>query len=453
MTVVIDGTGSPVQLDQVDADWLLALAEDAEVQIRAAERGRLRLAAQWCVLHEVTDQTADAPAAWWGQAGGAYKGYEDRVGSAGTPMIAEFAVEPFAAALQISPTACLELLSDVLDLQHRLPRCWARVEALEIPAWRARRIAQATRPLTPQAAAWVDDQVAPIAGACGVTRLDRLVAQAAAEFDPVSAAEAESDAHRDHDVRLTQGTATAVGDHASAATSVVDITGDTPTLTRFHDLVTQLAAELLDPDRDGYRAEDLGRRKVTALGILCDRAQAGRGLHQEGSAPAGSGAGRQTRLYLHFTLADLHHPLIKTGTVERLGPLTTHALSEWIDTSRCTILPVLDMRATDAVDRHDPPEWMAELVRLRDHTCVFPWCAKDSRGCDLDHIIEYLEMSRGGPPGQTHPGNLAPLCRRHHRLKTSRRWRYQRNPNGTYTWTSPHRRRYTVTPDGTVTAN
>jgi hypothetical protein len=52
---------------------------------------------------------------------------------------------------------------------------------------------------------------------------------------------------------------------------------------------------------------------------------------------------------------------------------------------------------------------MRELVILRDQHCVFPWCHTDTRACDLDHIIEYLPITRGGPPGQTHPDNLAAL--------------------------------------------
>ena len=63
---------------------------------------------------------------------------------------------------------------------------------------------------------------------------------------------------------------------------------------------------------------------------------------------------------------------------------------------------------------------MRELVILRDGHCVFPWCPTDARGCDQDHIDPYVPIDDGGPPGQTHPENLAPLCRRHHRCKTSR---------------------------------
>ncbi|WP_346387431.1 HNH endonuclease signature motif containing protein [Nocardioides sp.] len=75
----------------------------------------------------------------------------------------------------------------------------------------------------------------------------------------------------------------------------------------------------------------------------------------------------------------------------------------------------------------------------------------DSRSCDLDHIRAYNPGTEDdpGPPGQTTPENLAPLCRRHHRCKTAGRWRCRRSPDATYTWTSPHGRLYQVTSTGT----
>ena len=105
---------------------------------------------------------------------------------------------------------------------------------------------------------------------------------------------------------------------------------------------------------------------------------------------------------------------------------------------------MLDRRRTDAVDQYEPPEWMRELVILRDRTCVHPNCTKDARDCDLDHIEAFVEMDDGGPPGQTRPDNLAPLCRRHHRAKTHYGWSYQRNADGSYTWTDPFGRTYVV---------
>ena len=111
------------------------------------------------------------------------------------------------------------------------------------------------------------------------------------------------------------------------------------------------------------------------------------------------------------------------------------------------VTPVADLARDDAVDRHDPPAWMAEHVRLRDRRCVFPFCRTHSRDCDLDHVIPYDDT---GPPGQTHPANLAPLCRRHHRAKTAKLWRYRRADDGSYAWTSPHGDRYLVKDGGTL---
>ena len=44
----------------------------------------------------------------------------------------------------------------------------------------------------------------------------------------------------------------------------------------------------------------------------------------------------------------------------------------------------------------------------------------------------------------TYGGNLACLCRRHHRLKTFTAWTYQRLHDGTYEWTNPHGHTYRV---------
>jgi hypothetical protein len=93
---------------------------------------------------------------------------------------------------------------------------------------------------------------------------------------------------------------------------------------------------------------------------------------------------------------------------------------------------------------------MRELVTLRDRHCVFPWCRVDARACDLDHIEPYVDLDDAGPPGQTAPSKLACLCRRHHNAKTSRRWSYIRNKDGTYTWHGPHHQTYVVTPEGTT---
>jgi hypothetical protein len=44
----------------------------------------------------------------------------------------------------------------------------------------------------------------------------------------------------------------------------------------------------------------------------------------------------------------------------------------------------------------------------------------------------------GPPPGQTTNANIAPLCRRHHRIKTRTAWCYTILEPGTFLWRSPH---------------
>ena len=77
-----------------------------------------------------------------------------------------------------------------------------------------------------------------------------------------------------------------------------------------------------------------------------------------------------------------------------------------------TVKPVLDLAEHLHVDQYQVPDRLADQAAERDLTCVFPWCTRPAEACDPDHVIPYSE---GGP---TASDNLAPLCRRHHRLKT-----------------------------------
>ena len=122
----------------------------------------------------------------------------------------------------------------------------------------------------------------------------------------------------------------------------------------------------------------------------------------------------------------------------RHHPLLTDWLTRFAEVgAKITLRPVLDLASDGRWTSTTHPTAMRETVVLRDAHCVFPGCRRDSRACDLDHITEYLPLEDGGPPGQTHPGNLAPLCRTHHRVKTHSPWRYKRLDHGTYTWTAP----------------
>src|SRR6476661_4883817 len=155
-----DATGAPVEIEDLDADGLLGLLEQRKLDTRASERGKLRVAAQWCAVHPAT---ADTGVATWGGASlPGVLGVDESLGGAGTPAVSAFAPEPVAASLGISTTAGMRLIADALDLQHRLPRIWHLVETLQVEPWQARQVAQATHPLSKQAAGFVDERLAPI---------------------------------------------------------------------------------------------------------------------------------------------------------------------------------------------------------------------------------------------------------------------------------------------------
>jgi 5-methylcytosine-specific restriction endonuclease McrA len=98
-----------------------------------------------------------------------------------------------------------------------------------------------------------------------------------------------------------------------------------------------------------------------------------------------------------------------------------------------TVKPVLDLAEHLHVDQYQVPDRLADQAAERDLRCVFPWCTRPAEKCDTDHVIPYSE---GGP---TASDNLAPLCRRHHRLKTHHGgWGYTVLEPGAYLWSSPH---------------
>jgi hypothetical protein len=434
-------------LDELDAAGVLREAAEAEAAERRAGVRKLELALQWCVLHPATVVTG---AAVWADAGlPGLSEWDEHLGGDGTPLVAGFAPEPFAAALGLSTIAGMRLLADALDLAHRLPTGWRRVRALEVAPWRGRRLAQASHGLSREAAAYVDSRLADRIDSCGVVLIDRTVTEAAAIYDPDEHAVAEEDAKASWDVTLHHPHG--AGAAGFAGTSYLEAAGDTLDLQKLYDLVCDHAdslARLGDPD-------PLGARKAKALGMSAD---AHLDPHPTGE-PARAPSLTKSRLYLHLDATDLLDPLVPheetvtgggTGVVERLGPATIARIKQWLDETRATIVPVLDVASDDAVDDHDPPGRMRESVILRDRHCVFPWCTRDARACDLDHISPYVPPDHGGPPGQTRASNLAPLCRRHHNAKTTGRWRYRRHSDGTYTWHGPHHSDYLVTPLGTT---
>jgi Domain of unknown function (DUF222) len=94
----------------------------------------------------------------------------------------------------------------------------------------------------------------------------------------------------------------------------------------------------------------------------------------------------------------------------------------------------------NAVPGYRIPDWMRDLIEVRDQDCGFPICRRPASRCDLDHTVPYDQG------GLTCPCNISGGCRHDHRMKGSTAWRLEQPRPGTLIWTAPSGLSWTVTP-------
>lgn len=91
--------------------------------------------------------------------------------------------------------------------------------------------------------------------------------------------------------------------------------------------------------------------------------------------------------------------------------------------------------------RRTPGAALNRWITTRDRTCRAPGCRVPARATDLDHTIDH---AAGGP---TADGNLAILCRHHHRTKHEAGRTVTQPRPGHLVWTSPTGHAYRRDPD------
>lgn len=191
-------------------------------------------------------------------------------------------------------------------------------------------------------------------------------------------------------------------------------------------------------------------RRSKALGILADPARALAILEWTPTAqPAAPAPSAKAVLHLHLSGEALR---TKHGVarVEELGPILLSQVAEFLRHTNVIVKPVIDLAGGMPVDCYEIPDRMHEVTKLRHPYEVFPWGTIGSRHADDDHSTPYKPPHRGGPPGQTHPDNLGPLGRRHHRVKThAPGWRHHQIHPGTYLWRTGTGHWYRVNHTGT----
>ena len=240
---------------------MLARIAEAERRDREVQLEKLRLAYQWCVRHPATSESGTAT---WGDAG--LPGLSDcdaSLGGDGSPAVAPFVAEELGAAMGVSTQSAMALMADALDLRHRFPLLWAKVEAWQVAPWKTRRVADRHplaavrgRPVGGRAARRPGRRVRAARPSSGWWRWPRRGSRRRSR-------PRRSRAHRaQHHVTLTHPRP---GEFAG--TSWLEAAGDTQDLTAFYALVCAEAKRLGRlGDTDDYET-----RKAKALGIIAGR--------------------------------------------------------------------------------------------------------------------------------------------------------------------------------------
>ncbi|MGB6613592.1 MAG: DUF222 domain-containing protein [Trebonia sp.] len=132
-----------------------------------------------------------------------------------------------------------------------------------------------------------------------------------------------------------------------------------------------------------------------------------------------------------------------TGHSGRDGPDARQAaaLADLLRDLNVTFTPIAKGTCDHAgqEDRYTPSRKLKHLVRARTATCPAPGCGAQAYHNDLDHTLAY-------PAGITCQCDLAPPCRRHHRVKQAPGWTLTQPEPGVMRWTTPSGRSYTTRP-------
>ena len=256
----------------------------------------------------------------------------------------------------------------------------------------------------------VESRVLTKAPAQSVASFRRSVRRAIIALAPVAADEAHEFAREDRNVVL-------VAEPNGMATMIATLTA-----TEARNLF--LAVDALARGRHhaaGGRKSGvgIGQRRADALIALADAALADRRLPKTHGRPA--------ELQILIDLPTLLHLADNPAELIGYGPIPPQVARELAGSARWRRL------VTDAVQGHlldygrrsyRPPKRLADYLSARDRSCRIPGCQRPAMLCDTDHIVPF------GDGGPTSSANCISLCRRHHRLKTMRRWKLVRQADG-----------------------
>lgn len=368
---------SSLDVDGLDADDALEVAAAWERLVAHAQAQQFRALARFAALRAGTD-------------------------------LDEFSADEVAPVLHLSRGAADARLHLATRLSTQLPDTWASLASGAIDLPRARAISDATEVLDTPATNAVQARVLPQASKQTVGEVRAALSRAVLAADPDAAERRHRAARSDRRVQLHPHP-----DGMGALWAMLPADEATAAYARLDMLARDLPAD--DP-----RGMDARRADILTDLLL--------GRDPQGDTPLSV----EVQVSLDAaTLAGLaEHP----GELAGYGPIPAEMARELAAAAQRWRAALIDEQTGHLKGisiAYRPRRLLNLAVAARDRTCCFPGCRRPARRCDLDHTIPY---HLGGP---TTFGNLGPLCRRHHRLKTHTDWALHQPEPGLFLWTSP----------------
>jgi hypothetical protein len=402
--------------------------------------------------------------------------------------VQEFACDELALVLHVAPMTGKHVVLDAVELVERHPRLWAALSDGLVDMRKVKAVTTLCPDTDDTLASAVDEALLSTAArADGSTALEQTIAETPrvlglrtqrilSALDPswTRAVRRESIGRR----RLAKGSygmgvgflglydigvtgMAAAYEHVNAIAHGIRRLGDTRTLDQvradtaldlltggtspIHHPTTKTKPAAAKPTAEQATAENEARPDESAEAT----AEAGQEADADEAAPSDvtpvpvARARADVDLIVHINqLADLADALRRGDLVEVGGfGLVPADVAARLVKAAAARPSVWCMTAVDNQGRvvehvrthHDPTKAMRDYVNARDRHCRFPGCLVTAIRCDTDHTIPH---QAGGP---TCPCNMAPLCRRHHRLKQAQGFDLTIDPTtNDARWTTPH---------------
>jgi Domain of unknown function (DUF222) len=346
--------------------------------------------------------------------------------------------DEISPALWVSPRQARNRVELACELVDDLPATLAELSAGRIDAYRARVIAEETRPL--EAAARHDVETKVLAKAHRQTgpQLRAAARRAVLAADPAGAEQ------RHERSRLSRTVTRPCPEPDGMASALIRMPAED--LAALDTALDAAARGIRAADPDDPRTLDQLRADV-----LADLARAGLASGVLGCCnpecdnhhPLATAHGHAAAISItlpYTTAIGLDEMPAELGGYGPITPASARRIAADATWRRLLTDPTTGALLDHGKTIYVPPQDLADHVIARDRTCRFPTCAWPAASSDLDHTVPH-------PEGPTSSHNLGPLHRSHHNGKTRRLWRLCQPDPGRFIWTSATGHVYEVDPE------